>query len=77
MRELIINLAKKCDADIVGFAPASRFAPNDPIFRVFPGTKTVIGMAFRKGSEWSFKAIGKSLHTDSVQDLKTACMRYV
>lgn len=47
MREKIIELAKRCDADIVGFAPASRFERDDPIFRVFPETKTVIGMAFR------------------------------
>ena len=47
MREQIINLAKKCDADIVGFAPASRFDKNDPVFKIFPNTKTVIGMGFR------------------------------
>ena len=47
MREQIIALAKKCDADIVGFAPASRFAPNDPIFRILPNVKTVIGLGFR------------------------------
>ncbi len=47
MREQIIQLAKKCDADIVGFAPASRFAKDDAIFRVFPNTKTVIGLGFR------------------------------
>lgn len=47
MRNKIIELAKKCDADIVGFAPASRFDKDDAIFRIFPGTKTVIGLAFR------------------------------
>ena len=47
MREQIIQLANKCDADLVGFAPASRFAPNDPIFRILPSVKTVIGMGFR------------------------------
>lgn len=47
MREKIIELAKKYDADLVGFAPASRFAPEDPVFRVFPETKTVIGLGFR------------------------------
>lgn len=47
MREKIIDLAKKNGADIVTFAPASRFAENDPIFRIMPETKTVIGMAFR------------------------------
>ena len=47
MREQIIQLANKCDADLVGFAPASRFAPNAPIFRILPSVKTVIGMGFR------------------------------
>ena len=47
MRHKIIELAKKCDADIVGFAPASRFDSNDPIFKIFPNTKTVIGLGFR------------------------------
>ena len=47
MRNKIIELAKKCDADIVGFAPASRFDKNDPIFKIFPSTKTVIGLGFR------------------------------
>ncbi len=47
MREQIIALAKKHDADLVGFAPASRFSPDDPVFRIFPETKTVIGLGFR------------------------------
>ena len=47
MRNKIIELAKKCDADIVGFAPASRFYQNDPVFKIFPNTKTVIGLGFR------------------------------
>lgn len=47
MRNKIIELAKKSDADIVGFAPASRFEKNDPIFKIFPNTKTVIGLGFR------------------------------
>ena len=47
MRNKIIEIAKKNGADIVGFAPASRFAANDPIFKIFPDTKTVIGLAFR------------------------------
>lgn len=47
MKEKIIEIAKKNGADIVGFAPASRFSPEDPIFKIFPGTKTVIGLAFR------------------------------
>ena len=47
MREKIIELAKKCDADIVGFAPSSRFDKDDPVFKIFPNTKTVIGLGFR------------------------------
>ena len=47
MRERIINLAKKNGADIVGFASADRFDKNDPIFKIMPETKTVIGVAFR------------------------------
>ena len=47
MIEKIIELAKKCDADIVGFASATRFDKNDPIFKIFPKTKTVIGLGFR------------------------------
>lgn len=47
MRNKIIELAKKNGADIVGFAPASRFEENDPIFKIMPETKTVIGLAFR------------------------------
>ena len=47
MRNKIIECAKRYDADIVGFAPASRFAPDDAVFRVFPNVKTVIGLGFR------------------------------
>ncbi len=47
MRDKIIEIAKKYDADIVGFAPATRFDKNDPIFKIFPETKTVIGLGFR------------------------------
>ena len=47
MRDQIIALAKKCDADIVGFAPADRFEKNDPVFCLFPDVKTVIGLGFR------------------------------
>lgn len=47
MKNRIIELAGKYDVDIVGFAPASRFSPDDAIFRVFPETKTVIGLGFR------------------------------
>ena len=47
MREKIIELAKANGADIVGFAPASRFESDNPIFKIMPETKTVIGLAFR------------------------------
>ena len=47
MRDRIIEIAKKNGADIVGFAPASRFDKNDPIFKIMPETKTIIGLAFR------------------------------
>ena len=47
LRERIIETAKKCGADIVGFAPANRFGAEDHIFRIFPETKTVIGLLFR------------------------------
>ena len=47
MRNQIIECAKRYDADIVGFASRDRFAKDDPIFRVFPETKTVIGLGFR------------------------------
>ncbi len=47
MNEQIIALAKKCDADVVGFAPANRFAAEDPLFKIMPNVKTVIGLGFR------------------------------
>lgn len=47
MKNRIIELAKRYDADLVGFAPAERFAKDDAIFKVFPETKTVIGLGFR------------------------------
>ena len=34
MKNKIIELAKKCSADIVGFAPASRFDKDDAIFKI-------------------------------------------
>ena len=46
-REEIITLAKENWADRVGFAPASRFAPDDPIFRIMPSTKTVICLVYK------------------------------
>lgn len=47
MKNRIIELAKENGADIVGFAPASRFEKDDAIFKIMPETKTVIGLAFR------------------------------
>jgi len=45
--EKIIECAKRYDADVVGFAPRERFSEDDPVFRIFPETKTVIGLGFR------------------------------
>jgi ferredoxin len=47
MKDTVIKIAKEHLADIVGFAPASRFGADDPIFKIFPQTKTVICLAFR------------------------------
>lgn len=47
MRDKIIEIAKMNGADVVGFAPASRFCADDNIFKVMPETKTVIGLGFR------------------------------
>ena len=47
MKDRIIAIAKANGADIVGFAPADRFDPDNAIFKILPGTKTVIGLAFR------------------------------
>lgn len=47
MTDQIIACAKRFDADIVGFAPASRFDERDPVFRIMPNVKTVIGLGFR------------------------------
>lgn len=47
MKKRIIKLAKENGADIVGLAPADRFSADNPIFKIMPETKTVIGLAFR------------------------------
>ena len=47
MKDKITEIAKKNSADVIGFAPASRFDADDPIFKIMPGTKTVIGLGFR------------------------------
>ena len=47
MKSRIIQIAKDNLADIVGFASAESFEKIDPIFKIFPETKTVIALAFR------------------------------
>ena len=47
MKQQIIDLAKLNYADIIRFAPAEKFDKNDPIFKIFPNVKTVIGVGFR------------------------------
>ena len=47
LKERIVALAKENSVDIVGFAPASRFEKDDPIFKIMPETKTVICLVFR------------------------------
>ncbi len=47
MKNKIIELATRCGADVVGFAPYERFEKNDPIFKLLPEVKTVIGLVFR------------------------------
>ncbi len=47
LQEKVIALAKANNADLIGFAPASRFDKDDVIFKIFPKVKTVIGMGFR------------------------------
>ena len=47
MKNKIIEIAKANGADIVGFASAKRFREDNPIFKIMPETKTVIGLAFR------------------------------
>lgn len=47
MREELIKIAVKNGADVVGFAPAERFEKDDPIYKLMPDVKTVIGLGFR------------------------------
>ena len=42
MKNRIIEIAKENWADAVGFAPASRFDADDPIFKIMPETKKVV-----------------------------------
>lgn len=47
MQNKVIEIAKANGADIVGFAPISRFDKNDAVLKLMPNAKTVIGLAFR------------------------------
>ncbi len=47
MKDRIIEIAKNNCVDIIGFAPAERFSKENPIFKIMPETKTVIGLCFR------------------------------
>ncbi len=47
LKEEFVALAKECGADLVGVAPASRFTESDPVFKLLPQVKSVIGIAFR------------------------------
>ena len=47
MRETIIELCKKWGADLVGFAPVSRFPADSVVRKLMPEAKTVIGLGFR------------------------------
>ena len=44
MKNIITELAFQNDVDVIGFAPASRFDEGDPIFKLMPEAKTVIGL---------------------------------
>ncbi len=47
MKDKIISLCHKCGADLVGFAPVSRFPSSSAVHRLMPEAKTVIGLGFR------------------------------
>ena len=47
MKERIIELCKKCGADLVGFAPIERFPKDSAVRKIMPEARTVIGLAFR------------------------------
>ncbi len=47
MKQKIIDLAKQNSADVVGFASVESFPVNNAILKIFPNTKTVIGLGFR------------------------------
>ncbi|MDD6030818.1 MAG: hypothetical protein PUE68_08365, partial [Kiritimatiellae bacterium] len=47
LRKSLLDLAKACGADLMGVAPASRFPADDPVFRIYPGVRSVVCFAFR------------------------------
>ena len=47
MKRKIVDLCKKCGADLIGCAPVSRFQEGSAIHKLMPEAKTVIGLAFR------------------------------
>lgn len=47
MRERIVELCKRCGADLVGFAPIERFSEDSAVRKIMPEARTVIGLAFR------------------------------
>lgn len=47
MKEKITALAQKYGADLVGFAPITRFPENSAVHRLMPEARTVIGLGFR------------------------------
>ena len=47
MREQIVNKCIEWGADLVGFAPISRFPEDSAVRKLLPEARTVIGIAFR------------------------------
>lgn len=47
MKDKIIKLCKKTGADLIGFAPVSRFPSSSAVHQLMPTAKTVIGLGFR------------------------------
>ena len=47
LEEQLIDCLKKESADLVGFAGIGRLSPDDPVLKIFPGAKSIIGVAFR------------------------------
>lgn len=47
LKKNVERIAKENLADIVGIASAERFPKDDPIFKIFPEVKSVIGLGFQ------------------------------